>query len=351
MTSTRQTDDDGWYPWRNARQRLRKHGEDGEEGEDQHGTHATNIGIHAALLYKQFGQVAAIDADHGDDEIEHEEQHLAGHRGDGIAQLVEIVGCPEEEEPPHTVGKQLAHDESPRLAILEAVQKRELRAVIGLVGSSSIDGLDFSVRLDIDEFGLIDKAALDGRRIDKHPEACPYKADGTDDDEGHLPTEGIGQSGNGERRNEGTDRGTGIEDRGGQGTVFLREILGCDLDGCGEVARLTHGQYHTTGDEQPHTGGVSEEAYLRSLLHGAQGLDAIDIVQPAGGHATAGMQTGTDAPHHDGPDIAFLGAHPVDEATGKERYEGIEEREDGGDGAIVIVVPVELGRDIVGVEQ
>ena len=126
MTSACQTDNNGGNPWRYAGKGLCEHGKDGEEGKDEHGTHAACIGIHAPLLYEEFRQITTVDGHDGDDEIEHKDEHLTGHRCDRIAQRVEVVRSPEQEEPPHTVGHELADNERPRLTIFETVNQRQL---------------------------------------------------------------------------------------------------------------------------------------------------------------------------------------------------------------------------------
>jgi len=78
--------------------------------------------------------------------------------------------------------------------------------------------------------------------VNKNPDGCPDEAEQTDDDECHLPTQALGQQGNGGGSCQGAYRGTGIEDRGCEGAVLLGEVLGRHLDGCGEVASLTEAQ-------------------------------------------------------------------------------------------------------------
>ena len=59
------------------------------------------------------------------------------------------------------------------------------------------------------------------------------------------------------------------------------------------------------------------------------------------------MQTGSDGPDDDGPDVAFLRSHPVDELPGKEGDEGIENGECGGDETVVGIAPMEIDGDEV----
>ena len=77
MTGTEQTDEDGRPPGTVGAKGLCQQSEHGEAGEDQHGTHTTQIGIHATLLDKVFRQVATTDREHGDDEVEGEDQQNA----------------------------------------------------------------------------------------------------------------------------------------------------------------------------------------------------------------------------------------------------------------------------------
>ena len=132
MTCSSQTDDDAGPPHGGVGQGLGKHGEDGEEGEDEHGEHAASVWFHAFFLHEVFGQIAAADADYGDDEVEHEDEGLSHGVGRLVAQFGEVGRCPEEEEPPHAVGEEFAHDEGPCLAIGEALEEGNLQVVVGL---------------------------------------------------------------------------------------------------------------------------------------------------------------------------------------------------------------------------
>ena len=55
------------------------------------------------------------------------------------------------------------------------------------------------------------------------------------------------------------------------------------------------------------------------------------------------MQAGAHRPYEDGDEIALLGAHPVDDLTGKQVGNGIEQREHTRDGTVVTIGPVEIG--------
>ena len=59
------------------------------------------------------------------------------------------------------------------------------------------------------------------------------------------------------------------------------------------------------------------------------------------------MQACSYRPYEDGDEVALLRSHPVDELSGEEVGNGIEQREHAGDGAVVAVGPMEVGSDEV----
>ena len=181
--------------------------------------------------------------------------------------------------------------------------------------------------------------------IEPHPQSHPEESQHTDDDESHLPTPGTSQQGDGGRSCQGSHRGTAVEDGGGERTVFLGEVLGSDLDGGREVAGLTEGEYHTAREEEIHRhGGDGYGGVTRQLTQLGDGVVALPLHSRP---TTAGMETGSHRPYEDGDDVALLGAHPVDELSGEEVGNGVEDGEVGCNLTIVGIGPVELGRDEV----
>lgn len=64
-----------------------------------------------------------------------------------------------------------------------------------------------------------------------------------------------------------------------------------------------------------------------------------------GRDATEGMEHGTYRPYTDSDQVSFLGVHPVDELASKKVSDGVEDREQTGDGSIIAVGPVKLWTD------
>ena len=188
--------------------------------------------------------------------------------------------------------------------------------------------------------------------IDENPDAHPHEAQHTDDHKGHLPSvahahilEVACQGGDAQGRDEGADGGSGIEDGGGEGAVFLGEIFGGDLDSGGEVAALTGSKHHAGSQEEPHADHRHRGCHVAGSAHE---LGCIVETYPLlGGPATQGVETGTGRPHADSPKVAATGAQPVDDATGEEIGDGIHDGEGGGYVAIVGIGPMKLGSDEV----
>ena len=189
--------------------------------------------------------------------------------------------------------------------------------------------------------------ALVGLVVNEYPEGHPDKAQSTDDDECHLPSEQLCQWRNADRSSQGTYRCTGIEDRGGESTVFLGEVLSGHLNGSGEVSALSKRQDGTTEEEQINADGGNAEGCHRTCLNGTKGSNGGNSLDFHRYPSAGGMHTGAQRPYEDGPQITFLCAHPVDELTGKEAEHGIEDRENRGNGAVVGIRPMKLRCDKV----
>ena len=95
--------------------------------------------------------------------------------------------------------------------------------------------------------------------------------------------------------------------------------------------------------EEPYTQGGYGNGYLGACLYGAQGFYRVEALYLHGYPAATGVHTCTKRPDEDSPHIAFLSAHPVNEFSGKEACEGIEEREEARYRSIVVIGPVEFG--------
>lgn len=318
----------------------------GEEGEYQHGPHAARVGIHAQLVDEIGGQVSARYREHGD-EIEHEdEQHAHGGVGGIAIDIGYVGGSPEEEEPPYAIRHELAHDERPCLAVGEAFQETYLRSLVIDGGLLQV----VSVLVDVVQLRFVHVLVLCWLLVYHEPEAHPDVAQSADDHERHLPTEMAGQQGNGERGYQRAYGGAVVEDRRGESAIFLGEIFRGHLDGSGEVAGLTHGQYDAAEQEEPYADGGYRQAYMGGRVGvGRQVfLGALEAHQPVAGHdaargyAAEGVQHGARAPDAYGPQVAFPCAHPVHHLSGEEHEYGVEYGEIGRDGTVVVVVPLKF---------
>ena len=212
------------------------------------------------------------------------------------------------------------------------------------------------ILVDVGELSLVHLRVLVGLSVEPDPEGHPDIAQRTDDDERHLPAKELGQHRNGEGSNQGTHGSTAVEDGGGIGAVFLREVLGRHLNGCGEVAGLTQSEDAACTEEQPHGNGRNGQGRIgyTTGLEGAQRLlGSLEAHEPvagddaARGNAAEGMQHSTCRPDKDGPEIATAGAHPVDNLTGEQHAQGVDDGEIGGDGTVVIVAPAKFLLDTI----
>ena len=187
--------------------------------------------------------------------------------------------------------------------------------------------------------------------IHENPESHPDEAEGAYDDEGHLPAsaytlvlEELGEERNGGRSHEGADGCACVEDRSREGTVFLREVFGCGLDGGREVAGLAEGQYAAGCDEKPYADAGNRQGSGGTGLDGCHFLDGRISFDVHCGPAAGGVEAGACRPYAYSPEIALLGAHPVHEFARKEHAYRIDDGEDSRDGTVVVVVPVEFRR-------
>ena len=188
---------------------------------------------------------------------------------------------------------------------------------------------------------------MTGFLIEPHPQTHPSESEATDDDERHLPTPSTSQQRNGGRSCQRTHRGTAVEDRGGEGTVLLREILCRSLDGSREVTCLTDSQDQTAAQEEPYGDGGDGNGGIAASLHHAKRLDGVVTLDGHSHPAATCVEHGTERPNEDSDKIAFLRAHPVDELAGEEVRNGIEQGEQSGNRTVVAVGPVELRGDKV----
>ena len=256
--------------------------------------------------------------------------------------ILEIGWSPEQEEPPYAIGEELACDESPCLLESQALPEAD-GLLVGSRSTLSRLLLCGIVLMHIGELCGIDMLRILGLVVHELPEEHPHETEHTNDDECHLPAISFGKSRDGKRSCKSTYRRTSIEDRGGKGTVALREIFSSNLDCCREVACLTKGEDTTTEDKEiDRESGNSKgdsTCCLAELSHFG------DTFKSAESHccpATCCMQARAERPYEDSPKIALLGAHPVDELASEKARNGIHDREERGDCSVVVVGPVEF---------
>ena len=200
--------------------------------------------------------------------------------------------------------------------------------------------------MNIFQFGLVHVLALFRLVIHELPEEHPQEAQRADDDESHLPAEVLGQRRDQERSGQRTHGGACIEDGSGEGAVLLGEVLGRGLDGGREVAALTQCQDAPAQQEEIDTHRRDGKGHVGSGFDSPQGGHGIHFGdKPGGGNAAAGMHHGTQGPDANSNQVSLLGTHPVHELAGKEAGDGVEDGEQGGDGTVVRIRPVELGSD------
>ena len=179
--------------------------------------------------------------------------------------------------------------------------------------------------------------------VHESPEEHPDKAEGSDDDEGHLPAELDCKRRDEKRSGESAYRCSSIEYGGGEGPVLFREIFSSHLDGCRKVSGLSQGKDASAEEEQVDRCRGYSQRYVASCLDSLEGSRALDPVgEEDGGNAAAGMHAGTEGPHSDGDKVALLGPHPIDEFACEQAGDCVEDGEEGRDGSVVGVCPMEL---------
>jgi len=128
MTRTGKTDQNRRPPCAERTERLSRKSEKREACEDEHRDHAAFVGVHAALVHEERGELAEIDRDERDDRIERDDERHAHAGVAAVPELVgEVSGRPEEEEPPHAIGEKAAKNERPGMAKAEGFEVGDLR--------------------------------------------------------------------------------------------------------------------------------------------------------------------------------------------------------------------------------
>nr|GEU28092.1 hypothetical protein [Tanacetum cinerariifolium] len=304
-----------------------------EDGNHQHRLHAAVV-WRITTGHEIAGEPAAADgADHGH-AVEHRQRH-----DDGVAFHAvlgrQVGGQPEQEEPPHAVGHELAEGKSPGLAILEQLEPRRLA---GCGSGRLLGGFRFVdlVAANVGQLVLGQAFLLLRLVVQDDPHAHPEKADAADDDEGPLPAPHGRDQRHRDRSQHGADVGARIEDAGGERTLFLGEVFRGGLDRGREVTGLAHGQH----------GARDHEADDRRHQHQAEGAGH-DRHALAHRHGKR-VQDRAQRPDHDRHHVGGLGADAVHHAAGKQHRDRIHELESGGDVGVIGIGPAELPGQIGG---
>ena len=90
---------------------LGKQCEQGEQCEDEHCLEACIVGVLSGFVDNDGGQFAAIDGEHRDGIEYKDEQHGCWVVGLQAINITDVCRCPEQEEPPNTVGNEFGKEE------------------------------------------------------------------------------------------------------------------------------------------------------------------------------------------------------------------------------------------------
>lgn len=102
---------------------------------------------------------------------------------------------------------------------------------------------------------------------------------------------------------------------------LFREVLSGYFNSGGEVTGFTDTEHNTCGNKEVDTGnGDGSGNSSGSRNHFSSIVNAYYMF---GSPTADGMEAGTHGPDEDSPKISFLGAHPVDEASGKKVGYGV----------------------------
>ncbi len=214
---------------------------------------------------------------------------------------VEELGQPIKIEPPDRVGQELARDEGPCLPVAQELPPGDLRSA----------GL-WRIAEDVGPFRLPEAFLALGAFVEDEPEGQPDEAERRGGHERGRPAEGHRQPRDHGGRQDGAEVRAGIEQARGQGALLFREPFGHGLDGRGEVAGFG-----------PAQGGPGR-------------------AEPGDG-AGQGVRSRGQAPENDGGRVAPPRPKAVDDPAEEDQSQGVGRLEGGDDGAVLDLVPADLG--------
>jgi hypothetical protein len=219
----------------------------------------------------------------------------------------EVLGEPEEQEPPDGVSEAFADEQGPGLAIDEKPSPRDLGKDVG------------GVAANVQEF-LFRATVMAGRTlVGGPPDDEPDHAEAAGEDEGPLPAEMGGDPGHREGNEDGSDAGAAVEEAGGEGAFAFGEPFRDGLDGGGEVAGFAKAE-EEAGDAEGER------------------------------RAGEGVADGREAPQADGEGVAETNADGVNDAADSEQPHGIGGLEGNDDVAVLKLGPADLGLEQWGEE-
>src|SRR5579883_1766199 len=277
-------DAEGKRNWKNA------------EGASEHGGFAGEVDGDAAADERGRQPATAHAAEVGN-QIDDEDRRAELDEMDAVLAL-EIVGNPEEIEPPDGVGEEFSGDERPSLTA--GNDKRPGDFASGHGGIAANEGQLFGSAARV----------IFGTAVEQQPEDEPGEAERAGDQKGPAPAEMGGDPRNEERRDHRADAGAGVEDAGGEGAFFFRKPFGDTLDAGGEYAGLEE----TESGARGHEGG-----------------------ERAGG----GVSHGGGAPENHGDAVADARPDAVNQRAHAEHTRGVSELEETDEIAVVDFAPSE----------
>ncbi len=231
---------------------------------------------------------------------------------------VEKIRNPEEVQPPHRVGQELAERERPGLPIPQQSDPRDvLRRV-------------WRITPNMRELCGPDRRMILGGAVQRNPEEQPDEAQRSRDDERPVPSPVQSDPGHDERGHEGADVGAGVEDACGERAFLLGEPLGGDFDRGRKVARLAEPEREPRGDESGDRRRVGE-SHEREDCGGGRTEDRRFGVRHRG-----------QAPYDQGDGIALFRPQPVDHPAGEQKSDRVGELEREDDIGVVDLAPAEL---------
>ena len=280
-------------------------------GHRQNRHHAAGKNKHAGLAGARdrpalpgqiAGDPAAQDAQHGDDGVDGHEVNPA-FLDVQPACLFEIVGQPDEKEPPDRIGHELGEDERPGLPVFQQAEPgRFLRGIAGGFVLVAVDVVVFPGRKIFDFVRHI---------VKRNPEEQPGEPRDARDDERPMPAPVQGDGRHERRGDDRADVGARIENARGQRAFLFRKPQRHRLDRRRKIAAFAKAEKNPRVDES----ADAEHQRVRDRRH---------------------------APRRDGNRVADLGAELVNEPAERHQADTVRALKRRVHVAELLVGPVQL---------